>query len=44
VLTKHKKVKMYKRGTWGPKEANSLLDKGDTWHEPGQDAEEPEGS
>jgi glucose-6-phosphate 1-dehydrogenase len=40
VLTKHKKVKVYKRGTWGPKEADSLLGWGDKWHEPGAESED----
>jgi glucose-6-phosphate 1-dehydrogenase len=40
VLTKHNKVKVYKRGTWGPKEADSLLERGDKWHEPGPEAED----
>jgi glucose-6-phosphate 1-dehydrogenase len=24
----------YQRGTWGPKEADSLLSNGDDWHDP----------
>ena len=32
VLKKHKPVRMYQRGTWGPKEANTLLAPGDSWH------------
>jgi glucose-6-phosphate 1-dehydrogenase len=39
VLKKHSKARVYKRGTWGPKEANSLLVPGDTWHNPGSDAD-----
>jgi len=39
VLKKHSKARVYKRGTWGPKEANSLLAPGDTWHNPGSDAD-----
>jgi glucose-6-phosphate 1-dehydrogenase len=35
VLKKHKPVRMYKRGTWGPKEADALLACGDSWHAPG---------
>lgn len=27
-------VHTYQRGTWGPKEADSLLPNGDTWHDP----------
>jgi glucose-6-phosphate 1-dehydrogenase len=34
VLKKHPRVKTYKRGTWGPREANSLLEPGDEWHAP----------
>jgi glucose-6-phosphate 1-dehydrogenase len=37
VLKKHGRVRMYKRGTWGPKEAGSLLGRGNRWHEPGCD-------
>jgi glucose-6-phosphate 1-dehydrogenase len=40
VLTKHKKAKVYKRGTWGPREANSLLEPGDKWHDPGAESED----
>ena len=39
VLKKHAKVSVYKRGSWGPKQANSLLGHGETWHNPGP--EEP---
>jgi glucose-6-phosphate 1-dehydrogenase len=35
VLKKHHRSKVYKRGTWGPKEANALLEPGQTWHNPG---------
>ncbi len=35
VLKKHMRARAYKRGTWGPKEANSLLEPGDSWHVPG---------
>jgi glucose-6-phosphate 1-dehydrogenase len=38
VLTKHSKAKVYKRGTWGPKDANSILRPGETWHNPGAKA------
>ncbi len=37
VLTKHSKARVYKRGTWGPKEANKLFAAGDSWHNPGPD-------
>ncbi len=35
VLKKHNRARVYKRGTWGPKEANALLEPGETWHNPG---------
>jgi glucose-6-phosphate 1-dehydrogenase len=35
VLKKHHRVKVYKPGTWGPKEANSILAPGQSWHNPG---------
>jgi glucose-6-phosphate 1-dehydrogenase len=35
VLKKHHRVKVYKPGTWGPKEANSILASGQSWHNPG---------
>ena len=34
VLTHHHRVRPYKRGTWGPKLADSLIAKGDAWHNP----------
>ena len=37
VLKKHERVRMYKKGPWGPTEANSLLGRGDEWHVPGCD-------
>ncbi|HEX9199625.1 MAG TPA: glucose-6-phosphate dehydrogenase, partial [Acidobacteriaceae bacterium] len=37
VLKKHPKARIYKRNTWGPKEANSLLAPGESWHNPGPD-------
>jgi glucose-6-phosphate 1-dehydrogenase len=39
VLKKHKPVRSYRRGTWGPKEANALLAPGDSWHAPGPEPE-----
>ena len=27
-------VHEYAQGSWGPKEADALLPKGDTWHDP----------
>jgi glucose-6-phosphate 1-dehydrogenase len=35
VLKKHHRVRTYKPGTWGPKEANELLGPGNSWHNPG---------
>ena len=35
VLKKHHKVRPYKPGTWGPKEADALLGKDNRWHNPG---------
>jgi glucose-6-phosphate 1-dehydrogenase len=35
VLKKHNRARVYKRGTWGPKEANAILQQGETWHNPG---------
>jgi len=35
VLKRHHKVRSYKPGTWGPKEADALLGKDNTWHNPG---------
>jgi len=34
VLKKHLQVHVYKRGGWGPKEANAILAPGDRWHNP----------
>ncbi len=34
VLKKHHRVRPYRRDTWGPKEANSLLAPGCAWHNP----------
>jgi glucose-6-phosphate 1-dehydrogenase len=34
VLKKHHRVRVYKRGSWGPKQANSILEPGDKWHNP----------
>ena len=35
VLKKHHRAIPYKRGGWGPKQANALLGPGGTWHNPG---------
>jgi glucose-6-phosphate 1-dehydrogenase len=34
VLKRHHRVHPYKRGSWGPKEADAILAKGDVWHNP----------
>jgi len=34
VLRHHHRVHAYKRGTWGPKQANSILEPGMSWHNP----------
>jgi len=34
VLTKHHRVKPYKRGSWGPKEADALIAADGGWHNP----------
>ncbi len=34
VLKKHPKVHLYKRRTWGPKEADRILAPGSSWHNP----------
>jgi glucose-6-phosphate 1-dehydrogenase len=37
VLKKHERVKVYKRGTWGPKQADAILGPGEHWHNPDVD-------
>ena len=37
VLKKHSKAIVYKRGTWGPRQANSILEPGQHWHNPTTD-------
>jgi glucose-6-phosphate 1-dehydrogenase len=37
VLKHHPRVRPYRRGTWGPKQANALIAPGG-WHNPGTDA------
>jgi glucose-6-phosphate 1-dehydrogenase len=39
VLKKHHRALRYKKGTWGPKQADALLAPGDEWHDPGTDPE-----
>jgi glucose-6-phosphate 1-dehydrogenase len=34
VLTKHHRATLYKRGSWGPKEANALIAPDGVWHNP----------
>jgi glucose-6-phosphate 1-dehydrogenase len=34
VLKKHGRAHVYKRGTWGPKQANTILRPGESWHNP----------
>jgi glucose-6-phosphate 1-dehydrogenase len=34
VLEKHPRALPYKRGTWGPQEADSLIRKHGRWHNP----------
>jgi len=34
VLRRHPRVRHYKRGTWGPKEADSIIASGGFWHNP----------
>jgi len=35
VLKHHPRVRPYRRGTWGPKQANALIAPGGSWHNPG---------
>jgi glucose-6-phosphate 1-dehydrogenase len=34
VLKNHPRVRFYKRGTWGPKAADKILEPGEQWHNP----------
>jgi glucose-6-phosphate 1-dehydrogenase len=34
VLTHHHRALPYKRGSWGPKQADSLIAPGGSWHNP----------
>jgi glucose-6-phosphate 1-dehydrogenase len=34
ILKHHHRVRPYRRDTWGPKEANSILAPGCSWHNP----------
>jgi glucose-6-phosphate 1-dehydrogenase len=38
VLKRHHRAAPYKRGTWGPKQANALLERGMKWHNPSDDS------
>jgi glucose-6-phosphate 1-dehydrogenase len=40
VLKKHERAKAYKRGTWGPKQADAILEPGEHWHNPVADPTE----
>jgi len=35
VLKKHRRAVLYKRGSWGPKEADALIAADGAWHNPG---------
>jgi glucose-6-phosphate 1-dehydrogenase len=35
VLKEHSAVRVYPRGSWGPKEADALLEPNGSWHNPG---------
>jgi glucose-6-phosphate 1-dehydrogenase len=35
VLKKHSRARIYQRGTWGPKQADALIEDGGGWHNPG---------
>jgi glucose-6-phosphate 1-dehydrogenase len=37
VLTHHHRARRYKRGTWGPKEADALIAASGSWHNPSAD-------
>jgi glucose-6-phosphate 1-dehydrogenase len=37
VLTHHHRVRRYKRGSWGPKEADALIAASGSWHNPSTD-------
>jgi len=41
VLKRHHRAIPYKKNTWGPKQADKLLEKGMTWHNPQADASKP---
>jgi len=38
VLKHHPRVRPYRRGTWGPKQADALIAAGGHWHNPGTDS------
>jgi glucose-6-phosphate 1-dehydrogenase len=35
VLKRHHRARVYRRGTWGPKQANALVGPAGSWHNPG---------
>ena len=37
VLARHRPARPYRRGSWGPKEANALIARDGAWHNPGSD-------
>ncbi len=39
VLKKHHRVRPYKRGSWGPKEADAMIAPNGRWHNPGSNDE-----
>jgi glucose-6-phosphate 1-dehydrogenase len=41
VLKTHPRARTYKRGTWGPKEADTILAPGAAWHNPAEVVTEP---
>ena len=41
VLTNHHRVTSYKRGTWGPKRADSIIADVGRWHNPGSELNTP---
>jgi glucose-6-phosphate 1-dehydrogenase len=40
VLEHHHRARPYKRGSWGPKEADALIAADGGWRNPGEQAEE----
>jgi glucose-6-phosphate 1-dehydrogenase len=42
ILKTHHRVRPYKRGGWGPKDADAIIAPGGSWHNP-KPKESPEG-